>query len=1734
MDQKDYHFYDMDEQHTEGQALMDYDHDHDHGSSNAPNYFCALVAGVLAVLLLIVSMVLGWILFSRHTGSSINLVGAIMATLGLLFAALAAFIAFTLWKSGRTGLASNANVVFIVYIGAIFFSIFFLIYGLLIWVHKLAFSHLMQCSNSIPADWNDNFWGKNYDDAQLLFWRFHLILAIFSLLISLCFAVLASAAWHQLANKVQAKKITLGLGLIAVVVFGFLVVIWFQNHKATYHYIQAKLGPRLSYVPFVVFILGIVALGLAFLNAVFNFIRAKTLNFIFAAVWIGLFFVLAIFTALLFRNAYHLSEQRPFGRQEVASFLPEFQYKEYCGDKYLKANQVCGSAYLASTWDREQVAQGWLNPKCDCTASDTMLWPWFTLAALAAFLLAAVAIVIVSNFALASSEHDDDAYSAFHIFDVIALALIICLGIALGFWLGFRPTPVNNAYQHAKSGVWTDFKGKLVPNESFGNVPTAVAQNVQLKDQCYFLGKAVLPQFKASKDANAGYSVGVLVTNGRINSNYIGTDAKVGPKISRQYFFPNANNDKDDFVNIYGKYDDVTDALRNLVVCQSSLQVNHGVYLHANAMDLSKVNANGLTSGVAPTYVEPYPSGSNADVNAFTFPAGACVSSCIYTIVKPVSDYLNIRGTLIIKDANGNPVPYGVPEANLILNLYQNQHGREVYIGLGSYDANGNFLIQAPYIQNAAYKAVLHIDDKSGQYLSNKVDILVSPPNAFSDLNVGNVYLTTLSGKGCKQADLAATNNCFNTQQPQSAQVTLSLHDILNPNAPLNYPLTLTVRNSHSELGSVVSSETINSPNWTKTLPVGYYNFQVAGNGYNNNVQTVTLDKAQVVNAYLEEKVANGYRIYAAIDNTLEPNVDYDLNLKIRAADGTECVVNPINRVCAGATHIQSISQGQKGFEVIEVPQFTNAYYMVYVTKNQIPAGNCPYQNTTALRFLSQSKTNHMAEFLTNSAVRVFTSSFGGASPFGNSGASAASSYSAKADTTFNPINYGGSAVIPNLLAALAARNNKLPADQLFKEYVRDSDDAVLFGASMPILYDANSIEAQTAAITRNNNFPSKITSVFKSNLNNGVGNQTDSQNLVTAYVYNTIKSVNANQNEVIREANNLTPQSQFYPENGFDNIVNFMVPYGSFDDTVKQQIQQISTNQYNYGANNVVANTPPPAQEVVVVETPVIAANATANEFQEQPNVVITDSKEVNQAELDAQKAAEEAAAQEVANQAAAEAAAAQAAQDAAAQANQNANEVVIGDATEVPELPNNDSTQVNQSSDNTNIVVVEPVANQTTQTTTTEIDTTVTPNGGAAVNVNTPVVDNSTPQSIPIQVVEASAATNNGPAKYNDAVYTKTVNLDAEGNYPLDTSLIAAPVQTITTTTQDVVIVPEQSVVANQTTQETNVVQNTEAEVVPVISSQETQAEQPASVDQETTNQVVVNEQPASNDIVQSQEAIANATVLNHSDDLPVVPLATVEPNNQVVEVPANEVVEAPVEETVAPQETQNTVVEAPQEPVAPVVVEEPQQSQAVILPAPVEETNAAPVQNDAEVQQTVEANEPVVEPLVVQTPAVVETEQQTPVVIDNTAPVAVQTQVQEEPVQAANTQASAEVVADNNAAQAVVEQPQVVQTSSETTVHPDGSQTTTTTDADGAQTTSTTSSENEVIPDRRLKAGRKLQAIQQTYITQFCFTGFGEQSIKPFASSGAGVPSIQPCVEKYPDSDSYSLYNLKQATN
>lgn len=44
-------------------------------------------------------------------------------------------------------------------------------------------------------------------------------------------------------------------------------------------------------------------------------------------------------------------------------------------------------------------------------------------------------------------------------------------------------------------------------------------------------------------------------------------------------------------------------------------------------------------------------------------------------------------------------------------------------IGIGSYDANGNVLIKTKVYSNSNFKGTVHIDDSTGKYLSNRIDV---------------------------------------------------------------------------------------------------------------------------------------------------------------------------------------------------------------------------------------------------------------------------------------------------------------------------------------------------------------------------------------------------------------------------------------------------------------------------------------------------------------------------------------------------------------------------------------------------------------------------------------------------------------------------------------------------------------------------------------------------------------------------------------------------------------------------------------------------------------------------------------------------------------------------------------------------------------------------------------------------------------------------------------------------
>lgn len=152
---EEYHFYDVDDNLEDKGLLADIPEDYsDEEPKKASTAFIAGALGLLAVLSI---AIMTWILFHKRYGNILMSHG-IMATLALLFCALA-----LLWAMGaRKGITFNKQpspmMTLIVYIGSILFGGYFLVSSLYLWVYRYFFRNYTHATHAIPDKWDKHFW----------------------------------------------------------------------------------------------------------------------------------------------------------------------------------------------------------------------------------------------------------------------------------------------------------------------------------------------------------------------------------------------------------------------------------------------------------------------------------------------------------------------------------------------------------------------------------------------------------------------------------------------------------------------------------------------------------------------------------------------------------------------------------------------------------------------------------------------------------------------------------------------------------------------------------------------------------------------------------------------------------------------------------------------------------------------------------------------------------------------------------------------------------------------------------------------------------------------------------------------------------------------------------------------------------------------------------------------------------------------------------------------------------------------------------------------------------------------------------------------------------------------------------------------------------------------------------------------------------------------------------------
>ena len=485
MDQKDYHFYDFDDKNNESKQLLEVQWDSTPNEARA-NPLVPLIAGGLVLLMLLVTSVLSWILFHKNR-SQVILAHAIISTIALLFAALAVVWALGARSSKLTGRSPSATLTFLVFIGSIIFLIYHAIAALFMWIHVNFHINYMHSVKARAEDWSFHFWNYDFDYAQLEDWRIFLTIAIFALIIALFLGLVAHSAWSYLNNQVETKKIVLGLSLISAVVFGFLVVIWHEDYHIIFNIIRGKLASVDLRLAFIVFVIGIIAICLAFVNAVGAFLRSKWIHFLFGFLWVAVFFLLVVFGAFLFKDVLLFSQAKPYSLSQVANLAHEDDFTTSCVNKYTTNNAQASSSYR---WEASPVVNSWLNANCAPVANDVLIWHYYVFAIFAAFVLGSVGVAAAANFALATYDRDEVNFKSFHIIELIAAVVILLLGIALGLWLIFRPAPESVARYTAPESLYAlDSQGNIITNPSFKHL----LESVTGKHFADALGKLIAP-----------------------------------------------------------------------------------------------------------------------------------------------------------------------------------------------------------------------------------------------------------------------------------------------------------------------------------------------------------------------------------------------------------------------------------------------------------------------------------------------------------------------------------------------------------------------------------------------------------------------------------------------------------------------------------------------------------------------------------------------------------------------------------------------------------------------------------------------------------------------------------------------------------------------------------------------------------------------------------------------------------------------------------------------------------------------------------------------------------------------------------------------------------------------------------------------------------------------------------------------------------------------------------------
>jgi hypothetical protein len=897
-----------------------------------------LIFSGLALISAIICAVIGWILFDRWKNDWL-LSFSIISTVAVLLFAFFAFWAFNNNRKRGTDAEYHPSAVteLIVWVMALLFMVFFAVAGVAMFVYFPSHESFMREKKA-----DSEYWEKKWGDDLPTEWEKEsnllIVIAAFSLVAAVSMVFVAFNTYSMSIRRYNLNVTMFLIAAVGVFAFGFGVVVHYQDIQ---WWLQLY-NDQSSYTPyklilFMVFIFAIISIVMAFLNVLLSYTRNSFFYFFFLFAILVLCIITAIFMAEYGQSLQNnLSADMWKNGRSILYETHENDVKKFCDStKYLQPDKACSNRDIVNKWETSKYELASLNQNCYGNASRFMFWKYFIMFLLGMFLVMFLALLTLTNLFLLR-DPETQKPNVFYLV-VVGLMFLAAIGLAIYLILGYKPSS-NKTYISSNDVIDTKFK---TVNPELTQPP------VKGTSLCNTM--AELKSFSLTGTDTDHGRLAILVQNGEIN----GLKAyDLGPN-QRLTFF-NDLNSKNNFYLLKGTKKELNAALLKSEVCSENSSQSSDAYFKWEPVNAADLDGNGLKRSENLSMPNLTPTGTSYNGTGST-KTNSCDSSCLANVDLSSDSTVPFTLPIFVNKIDGTPGMYKFPETGLrveILNEDYSSNGHAVIT------QDSKILLNAHTFINKSYPVLLRITDNDDYYTQNIIRVNIPSKEQIdsgrSSTTLSPVILLTKNGKGCAgTTNITKYKACVTNGKAdwKTGDINVNVFDAVTGEM-ISEPVVVSKYHADDKY-HVETLTTTDGKAKSSALKYGSYNLSVDSATYEKNLKLVSLQKnSETINLILVPKEGSVNRITDVSDVN---HSQFDLNLMMENKSKDQCIVNSFNKICPGAKMVSDYTKNNKRIQVIDVEDYKNANYMVFLSPLQKFTSSCELSKQFSRRRLEGS-----------------------------------------------------------------------------------------------------------------------------------------------------------------------------------------------------------------------------------------------------------------------------------------------------------------------------------------------------------------------------------------------------------------------------------------------------------------------------------------------------------------------------------------------------------------------------------------------------------------------------------------------------------------------------------------------------------------------------------------------------------------------------------------------------------